>query len=134
MPAWNDDLQAASHQASGSAQAVRQLSAEFQSAQRSAFDLARKAKTEAERKEADRTMPDRRKYAQRFLLLASETIDEANAVDAPLWVVRNGNRTPEGDITRFEKSPIITSAATGSPQSAIQRLEESILTDRVAPR
>ncbi len=97
LPAWNDDLQAASHQTSGSAEAVRRLSAEFESAQRSAFDLARKAKTEAERKEADRAMPDRRKYAQRFLLLASETIDEANAVDALLWVVRNGNRTPEGD-------------------------------------
>jgi negative regulator of replication initiation len=97
LPVWNGDLQAVSHQTSGSAEVVRRLLVEFESAQRSAFDLARKAKTEAERKEADRAMPDRRKFAQRFLLLASETTDEANAVDALVWVVRNGIRTPEGD-------------------------------------
>lgn len=97
LPAWNDDLRAASHQTSETAEAVRRLSAEFESAQRSAFDLAQKAKTEAERKEADRAMPDRRKYAQRFLALASESIDEATAVDALVWVVRNGIRTPFGD-------------------------------------
>jgi hypothetical protein len=97
LTAWNDDLQAASHQTSETAEAVRRLSAEFESAQRSAFDLAHKAKTEAERKEADRATPDRRKYAQRILDLVSESIDEATAVDALAWVVRNGIRTPEGD-------------------------------------
>jgi hypothetical protein len=97
LPAWNDDLRAASHQSSEPAEALRRLSAEFESAQRSAFDLANKAKTEAERKEADRAMPDRRKYAQRFLALATESIDEATAVDALVWLVRNGIRTPEGD-------------------------------------
>jgi hypothetical protein len=74
LPAWNDDLRAASRQTSETAGAVRRLSAEFESAQRSAFDLAHKAKTEAERKEADRAMPDRRKYAQRFLALVSESL------------------------------------------------------------
>jgi hypothetical protein len=97
LPAWNDDLQAASHQTSEAAEAVRRLSAEFESAQRSVFKLAHKAKTETERKEADRAMPDRRKYARRFFDLISGSIDEATAVDALVWVVRNGIRSPEGD-------------------------------------
>jgi hypothetical protein len=96
-PAWNDDLRAAFHQTSETAEAVRRLEAEFESAQRSAFDIASKAKTEAEKKAAMRAMPDRRKYAQRFLVLVSKTIDEVATVDALAWVVRNGFRTPEGD-------------------------------------
>lgn len=96
-PAWNDDLRTASHQTSETAEAVRRLEAEFESAQRSAFDIARKAKTDAEKKAAMRAMPDRRKYAQRFLVLVSKTIDEVATVDALVWVVRNGFRTPEGD-------------------------------------
>lgn len=97
VPAWNDELRAASLQTGETAEAVRRLSAEFESAQRSAFDLADKATTEAERKEADRAMPDRQKYARRFLALASQSTDEATAIDALVWVVRNGIRTPEGD-------------------------------------
>jgi hypothetical protein len=96
-PAWNDDLRAASHQNSETAEAVRRLEAEFESAQRSAFDIARNAKTETEKKAAMRAMPDRRKYAQRFLVLVSKTIDEVATVDAMVWVVRNGFRTSEGD-------------------------------------
>jgi len=57
------------HQTSEPAEAVRRLSAEFESAQRSAFDMARQPKTEAERKAANQAMPDRRKYAQRFRVL-----------------------------------------------------------------
>ncbi len=96
-PAWNDDLRAASHQTSETAEAVRRLEAEFESAQQSACDIARKAKTEAQKQAAMRAMPDRRIYAQRFLALVSKTIDEVATVDALVWVVRNGFRTPEGD-------------------------------------
>jgi hypothetical protein len=42
-------------------------------------------------------MPDRRKYAQRFLTLVGKTTDEAATVDALVWIVRNAFRTPEGD-------------------------------------
>jgi hypothetical protein len=102
LPAWSGDLRADCHQTSESAEAVRRLSAEFESARRSAFDLEREAKTEAEREAANRAMPDRRKYARRMLDLVSKTSDEATAVDASVWVVRNGFvrngvRTPEGD-------------------------------------
>jgi hypothetical protein len=97
LPAWNDDLRAGSHQISETAEAFRRLSAEFESAQRFAIALANKAKTEAERKKADGAMPDRRKYAQRFLDLASRTNDEASVVDALVWVVRHASGTPEGD-------------------------------------
>ena len=96
-PAWSDDLRTASDQTSETAEAVRRLEAEFESAQRSTFDIDRKAKTEAERKAAMRAIPDRRKYAQRFLVLVSKSIDEVATVDALVWVVRNGFRTPEGD-------------------------------------
>jgi hypothetical protein len=97
LPPGNGDLQAASHQTSETVEAVRRLTAGFESAQRSAFELADKAKTEAERKEADEAMPDRRRYARRFLDLAGRTNDEATIVDALVWVVRHGSRTPEGD-------------------------------------
>ena len=53
LPAWNGDSGADSHQTSEPAEAVRRLSAEFESAQRSAFEIARNAKTAAERKAAD---------------------------------------------------------------------------------
>jgi hypothetical protein len=96
LPACDENVRTASRETSETAEAVRRLSAEFESVQRSAFDIARKAKTEAERKAAMRAMPDRRKYAQRFLSLVSETTDEAAAVDALVWVVRNGFLTPEG--------------------------------------
>jgi hypothetical protein len=97
LPASNVDLGAESCQTSESAEAIRRLLGEFESAQRSALDSARKARTAAERQAADRTMPDRRTYAQRFLESVSATIDEAAAVDALVWVVRHGIRTPEGD-------------------------------------
>jgi hypothetical protein len=97
LPASNVDLGAESCQTSESAEAIRRLLGEFESAQRSALDSARKARTAAERQAADRAMPDRRTYAQRFLELVSATIDEAAAVDALVWVVRHGLRTPEGD-------------------------------------
>ena len=42
-------------------------------------------------------MPDRRKYAQRFLEMARETNDASVAVDALVWVVQHGARIPEGD-------------------------------------
>jgi hypothetical protein len=97
LPVWAVDFGACSDQTSESAEAVRRLAAEFESAQRSAFDIALNAKTEAERKAADRAMADRRRYAQRFLELVSATTDEAAAVDALVWVVRYGFRTPESD-------------------------------------
>jgi hypothetical protein len=97
LPASNVDLGAESCQTSESAEAIRRLLGEFESAQRSALDSARKSRTAAERQAADRAMPDRRTYAQRFLELVSATIDEAAAVDALVWVIRHGLRTPEGD-------------------------------------
>ena len=101
-PAWHGALGADSRQTSEAAEAVRRLSAEFETTQRSALDLAAKAKTEAERKAAARAMPDRRRYAQRFLELAGERIDEAAAADALVWIVRKGFRTPEA-LTAVEK-------------------------------
>jgi hypothetical protein len=97
LPAWDSDSGADSHQTSESAEAVRWLSDEFESARRSAFDIAQNAKTAAERKAADRAMPDRRKYGHRFLDLVTKSNDEAATVDALVWVVRHGLRTPEGD-------------------------------------
>ncbi len=84
-------------QISESAKAVLRLSTEFESAQRRAFEGTREAKSEAERKAANRGLPDRREYARRFLDLARKASDSAAAVDALVWVVRNGARTPEGD-------------------------------------
>jgi hypothetical protein len=97
LPAWNGGQGADSFQSSEPAEAVRRISVEFESAQRSAFDMAQNAKTSAERKAADRAMPDRRKYGQRFLDLVRKSNDEAATVDALVWVVRHGFRTPEGD-------------------------------------
>jgi len=115
LPVSSIDLPVDSHQTSESAEAVRRLSAEFESAQRSGSEIERKSKTEAERTAAHRAMPDRRKFAQRFLDLVSRTNDEATAVDALVWVVRNGSRTPEGD-------------------EAVQKLADHyILSDRIAP-
>ncbi len=81
-PLWSSDSPVGPRQISDTVEAIRRLSADFESAQRSAFDMAREAKTEAERRAANRAMPDRRKYAQRFLELAGKTDDEPTAVDA----------------------------------------------------
>jgi hypothetical protein len=97
LPVNGGALSADSHPISEPAEAVRHLSAEFESAQRSAFDIAGKAKTDAEREAANRAMPDRRKYARRFLDLVRDMDDEAATVDALVWVVRHGSRSPEGD-------------------------------------
>jgi hypothetical protein len=97
LPASNVDFGAESHQTSESAEAIRRLLGEFESAQRSALDSVRKARTAAERHAADRAMPDRRKYALQFLDLVRKSNDEAATVDALVWVVRHGFRTPEGD-------------------------------------
>jgi hypothetical protein len=78
-------------------EAVRRLSAEFDSAQRAAFEEVRLAKTETERSAANRAIPDRRKYARQFLELARQAKDEATVVPALVWIVRNGFRTPESD-------------------------------------
>jgi hypothetical protein len=64
LPVWSGDLRADSDQTSKSAAAVRRLSAEFESAQRSALEIERTVKTEKERNAARRAVPDRRKYAQ----------------------------------------------------------------------
>jgi len=76
---------------------VRRLAAEFESARRSAFDRFESARTEAQRTAANQALPDPRKYAQRFLDLARNSNEEEDAVDALVWVVRNGFGTSEGD-------------------------------------
>jgi hypothetical protein len=97
LPVCSGALQADAQQRSTSADAVRRLSAEFDLAERSAFDVAGQAKTEAERNAASHAMPDRRKFAQRFLEMARETNDASVTVDALVWVVQRGARIPEGD-------------------------------------
>jgi hypothetical protein len=78
-------------------EAVRQLSAEFDVAQREAVDKTRLAKTERERSAAMQALPDRRAYSRRFLELARTTNDQATAIDCLVWVGRHGFRTPESD-------------------------------------
>jgi hypothetical protein len=97
LPTPNGLARNESDQSPQPAAAVRRLVAEFESAQKTALETARTATTAEERKQADRAMRDRRKYAQRFLKLSAETNDEATAVDALAWAVRIGARIPEGD-------------------------------------
>src|SRR5262245_15575535 len=79
------------------AESVRRLADEFDPAPHAALEAGRRAKSEAERKAAERARPDRGTYARRFLDLAKDTGDEAVALDALIWVLRHGSGIPEGD-------------------------------------
>ena len=97
LPAGQDDPPAGVDGARVPGEAVRRLSAEFNSAQCAAVEAARSAKTETERVTAKQAIPDRRQYAKRFLELSRNAKDEATVVPALVWVVQHGVGTPEAD-------------------------------------
>ena len=96
------DILADAPKSADQAEALRRLSTEYEVTQQSALENASNAKTDAERDAARLAMPDKRGYLRRILDLAKGTKDDAVAVDAVVWVVRNGFirnglQTPEAE-------------------------------------